>query len=115
MFLRALLALSWLTVCLCKMYDRVSDLSGLEYDFVITGGGTTGLVVANRLTENPDFSVLVLEAGVSNEGVLDSIIPFFVNNLLGITYTIGVLFLFFQRSTLLTAAQQTTRRRRGSA
>jgi choline dehydrogenase-like flavoprotein len=38
-------------------------------------GGTAGNVVANRLTENPGFSVLVLEAGGSNIGVLDSIVP----------------------------------------
>lgn len=32
-------------------------------DFVIIGGGLAGLVVANRLTENPKTNVVVLEAG----------------------------------------------------
>lgn len=35
-----------------------------EYDYVIVGGGLTGLVAAARLTENPDVSVLVLEYGI---------------------------------------------------
>ena len=33
------------------------------FDYVVIGGGTAGLVVATRLTEDPNVRVLVLEAG----------------------------------------------------
>lgn len=35
----------------------------LRYDYVIVGGGTSGLVVANRLSEDQNISVAVIEAG----------------------------------------------------
>ncbi|KAH6678739.1 hypothetical protein B0J14DRAFT_583379 [Halenospora varia] len=37
----------------------------LEFDYIIIGGGTAGLAVANRLSEIPTISVAVIEAGSS--------------------------------------------------
>lgn len=33
------------------------------FDFIVAGGGTAGCVVAGRLAENPNVSILVIEAG----------------------------------------------------
>ncbi|RXW13839.1 hypothetical protein EST38_g12015 [Candolleomyces aberdarensis] len=73
-----------------KVLENLEQLDSAKesYDFVIVGGGIGGSTVASRLSENPRFNVLLIEAGPTNEGVIEIAVPAFftrINN----TYSWG--------------------------
>jgi choline dehydrogenase len=47
----------------------------VEYDYIIVGTGTAGCVLANRLTEESDITILAIEAGESDAKQIMSRIP----------------------------------------
>ena len=54
----------------------------MKYDYIIVGGGTAGCVLANRLSADPNPSVLLVEAGGQDD-------YFWIDIPVGYLYTIG--------------------------
>lgn len=51
------------SACLAVVLNAAIGAASQKFDYIIAGGGTCGLVLANRLTEDPLVTVAVIEAG----------------------------------------------------
>ncbi|KAI0039714.1 GMC oxidoreductase [Auriscalpium vulgare] len=57
----------------------VDQLLNANVDYLIVGGGTCGLVVASRLSENPNVTVAVIEAGGDHANAKEVVVPGLAN------------------------------------
>ncbi|RDW78684.1 uncharacterized protein DSM5745_05536 [Aspergillus mulundensis] len=67
-------ALPLLPLSLSTASPSPPSTTAATYDYIIIGGGTAGLTVANRLSEDPSLSILVIEPGepqLNNPNVTD--------------------------------------------
>ena len=70
-----LLIVSWITAKRQIIHNRTAQRSVWNdvYDFIVVGAGTAGCAVANRLAENGQNMVLLLEAGGAQDAIYNDI------------------------------------------
>ena len=61
-----LLSFSIFPTALASVTSSATAAANRTFDYIVVGGGLTGLTVAARLAENPAVTVLVVEAGADN-------------------------------------------------
>lgn len=64
-----------------QAHNPYLDTFATNFDYVIVGGGTAGCILANRLTEDPNVTVLLLEAGGKYEDNANVAVPAAVGTL----------------------------------
>ena len=60
-----ILCIGLLSLCARATINDGPPSNGTSFDYIIVGAGTSGLVLANRLSSDPEISVAVLEPGSS--------------------------------------------------
>ncbi|KAJ7474356.1 hypothetical protein B0H11DRAFT_2035109, partial [Mycena galericulata] len=56
--------------------SAIEAFVGTQFDYIVIGGGTAGLAVANRLSEDSNVTVGILGGqGYCMEGILSSMFP----------------------------------------